>query len=161
MHEFELDASLLRNKRKADYVLCIIIKKSRSVKKNSEDQEDQEEDEMSCDGGDDQQDGDLPEPDEFVEEETSCTTTLKSDKHTQKAAVESEVYLQQQIAGQAMEKNDHQGSQESDVVRKWAIESQVFPMKQNARDQAKKNNDHKDSETMSLEEMENFLMSDD
>ncbi|KAL6191365.1 hypothetical protein ACLB2K_037756 [Fragaria x ananassa] len=131
MHEFELDASLLRNKQ-------------------------DQEDEMSCDGGDDQQDRDLPEPDEFVEEETSCTTTLKSDEHTQKAAVESEVYLQQQIAGQAMEKNDHQGSQESDVVRKWAIESQVFPMKQNARNQ-----DHKNSETVSLEEMENFLMSDD
>ncbi|KAL6194157.1 hypothetical protein ACLB2K_035241 [Fragaria x ananassa] len=85
MHEFELDASLLRNKRKAkDYVLCILRKKSRSVKKNSEDQEG---DETSCDGGDDQQDGDLPE--------------------------------------------------------------------------AKKNNDHKDSETVSLEEMENLLMSDD
>ncbi|KAL6198985.1 hypothetical protein ACLB2K_028773 [Fragaria x ananassa] len=195
MHEFELDASVLRNKRKAkDYGLCILRKKSRSVKKNSEDQDDQEEDDMSCDASDDhEQDGDLPEP-ELFEEETS-TTTQKLDEHTPKTAVESEVYLQQQIAGQAMEKNDHEGSQESDELRKcvmeievyiekriagqamkkidhndlkksdelrtWAMEFEVGLMKQNARDQAKKKNDHKDSQTVSLEEMENYLMSDD
>ena len=39
---------------------------------------------------------------------------------------------------------------------------QAFLMKQIADDdQAKRKNDHKDSQKMSLEELENFLMSDD
>ncbi|XP_024200170.1 NAC domain-containing protein 41-like [Rosa chinensis] len=123
MHEFELDTTLLRNKRKAkDHVLCILRKNNRSVKKNSEGQEGQEEDEMSWDGGDDQQDGDLPEP-EFVEEET--TTTQKPDE-----------------------------------LRKYAMEFEVYLKKQTA-DQAVKRKDHKDSHKMSLEDIENHLMSDD
>ncbi|XP_062017652.1 NAC domain-containing protein JA2-like [Rosa rugosa] len=68
MHEFELDASLLRNKRKAkEYVLCILRKNDKSEKdRKQEGQEDQEEDVMSCDYGD-QKGGNLHEP-EFVEE---------------------------------------------------------------------------------------------
>ncbi|KAK9937675.1 hypothetical protein M0R45_014450 [Rubus argutus] len=70
MHEYELDASLLRNKHQAKkYVLCIFRKNDKSEKK--QEQENQEEDMMSYDY-DDQQDGDHHDQPEFVEKET-CT----------------------------------------------------------------------------------------
>ncbi|XP_050368906.1 NAC domain-containing protein 83-like [Argentina anserina] len=155
MHEFELDSSLLRNKRKAkDYVLCILRKNTRPVKKNSE--QDQEEDEMNHEVGDDQQDGGLPEP-EIAKEQTSNSATQES-YDMRKYAIEMEAYQKIQI----MKKNDHTDLQKQDERRKYAMKIEVYLKQQIARDQAKRNNDLKEShKLLSLEEMENFLMNDD
>ncbi|XP_050368909.1 NAC domain-containing protein JA2-like [Argentina anserina] len=108
MHEFELDASLLRDKRKAkDYVLCILRKNDKPAKDPKEEGQEGKESE-DVDNGDDLEDedhSDHHEPD-FVKQpvQTSSTTQITDLLTLNQAAKQFEEYLKKKIAVQATKK---------------------------------------------------------